>query len=89
MNEQLILNDIAHKLLERWKLVIAESRKANESQHEYRHSLYQQERRFLEDLLEQISQHLPDGLTEWAQYKQHPAPNIYFSPDSTDVEPGM
>ncbi|UFH54885.1 hypothetical protein [Spirosoma sp. KNUC1025] len=87
MNEQAILQDVANKLIERWKIVMMEGQKANEAQNEVKISIYRQERHFLEKLIDEIRAQLPGGLPEWETYRQHPAPPIYFSPDSTDVEP--
>lgn len=87
MNDQSVLADVANKLIDRWKLVMSEGQKAKDAQNEIVVNIYQQERRFLETLIDGIQEQLPTRLEEWETYRQRPAPDILFSPDSTFVQP--
>ncbi|GAB3045632.1 hypothetical protein [Spirosoma pulveris] len=86
MNDQLALSTVANKLIERWKTVMTEGQKAKDAQNELVVNIYQQERQFLEKLIDEVSQTLTDPLPEWEAYKERPAPDILFSPDSTFVQ---
>ncbi|SOD83307.1 hypothetical protein [Spirosoma fluviale] len=86
MNDQYALSTVAGKLIERWKTVMTEGQKAKDAQNELVVNIYQQERQFLEKLIDEVNQTLPTPLAEWEAYKERPAPDILFSPDSTFVQ---
>lgn len=87
MNDQTILPNLVNQLIERWKTVMTEGQKAKDAQNESVVHIYQQERKFLESLIDDVNGQLPAPSAEWEAYKQRPAPDILFSPDSTFVQP--
>lgn len=86
MNDQPALSTIINQLIERWKTVMTEGQKAKDAQNELAVTIYQQERQFLEKMIDEINQTLPTPSAEWEAYKERPAPDIFFSPDSTFIQ---
>ncbi|WP_461129124.1 hypothetical protein [Spirosoma aerophilum] len=87
MNDQSILSNVLNQLIERWKTVMTEGQKAKDASNESVVHIYQQERKFLESLINEVNGQLPEPSAEWEAYSQRPAPDILFSPDSTFVQP--
>ncbi|MCK8495105.1 hypothetical protein M0L20_24750 [Spirosoma sp. RP8] len=85
MNQQQLLQTVASKLIERWRLVEAQGQ--NDSSGEASKTFHHQEGQFLEELIDLVNSGLTAPNSDWKTEKQPKAPPIYFSPDSTYVEP--